>query len=197
LEAAYGTLALFGSAGIHSLPDYRLCRAGSSQSNHQEHREQALGLKAVIWLRRCLFAALSILVLYLLFVLHAWPFRIDTSHTQVNVVAGFFCGPLLAIWVNSIINSPAQKGLSKGQIVGLSGLAALAVAGSVGDEGAKLLQRYFRNVSSVRIGGAALQFGGNDRRDATPGAPSTPPAGSKGTAVASSQGLQYASKVGS
>jgi hypothetical protein len=158
---------------------------------------RGIGPGADIWLRRGAFAILAILILYLLLAFHhTWPFHIDTSRTRVNIVAGFFCGPLLAIWVNSILNSAADKGLSKGQIVGGCALVALAVIGSLGDDGAKLLRHYSRDISSISVAGAALQFGAGNHRDATPGAPSTPPAGSKGTAVATSQGLQYASNLG-
>ncbi len=157
-----------------------------------------LGPRAVAWLRRDSFAALVALILYLLLLVHAWPFHIDTSSTRVNVIAGLFCGPLLAIWVNSVLNSPADKGLSKGQIAGLCGLAALAVLGSVGDNGADFLRKYANQITSLNLAGITqLQFAEKSRGDVTPPAP-PPPTGTTQNAdriFAPSQGLQFASHL--
>lgn len=120
-------------------------------------------------------------------------FSLDVN-LSINVILGFFCGPLLGIWLNSIIRLPPKKGLSRPQIIGGIGLVIFVILGSAGDAGTKLIQKYSENISSVTLGGAlGLQFTAKSEGGATPRAPAPPSAGDGTTkrAIVSSQGLQY------
>ena len=120
----------------------------------------------------------------------AWPFDSFTRY-GVNIVFGFVFGPLFAIWVNSIVIHSANKDLSRNQILAAIALVVLFFVGATGDETSKLLGRYARNLSSVKLAGAELAFTPKERGDRDR-LSSTPISGTSGAYVTGgSQGLQY------
>ncbi len=132
-----------------------------------------------------------------------WHFDSIARYLE-NIILGLLCGPLLGIWLNSIIRLPPDRGLSRGQIIGGIGLIVLFVVGSIGNNGADLLQRYASQITSLKVAGVTeLQFAERSRTGATPQAPPSPTAASpSGTGTTQnavsfspSQGLQFASHL--
>jgi hypothetical protein len=74
------------------------------------------------------------------------------------VILGFFYGPLLAIWINTLLAKPVNEPLSIGQNIAGVGLALLFLVGSVGNPTGELIQRYARNINKIGFGGAELVF---------------------------------------
>jgi len=110
---------------------------------------------------------------------------------EVNIVFGFIFGPLLAIWINSIVIHSAEEDLTRGQILAAVALVLLFLLGATGDETSKLLSRFVRNLNSVKLGGAELSFAPKERNDRDR-LPATAISGTSGTYVTgTSQGLQY------
>ncbi len=110
----------------------------------------------------------TIAILGLLLLLHNYLVPYSLSRNSVNFVLGIFCGPLLGIWLNSIVRHPPDKGLNKPQIIGGIGLVVLVILGSMGDQGVNLIEQYSKHISSFKAGGVELQF------NVTPRAPSAP-----------------------
>ena len=131
------------------------------------------------------FIRSAIVVAILLFVLtiHHFASPIDALvRYEVNIVFGFVFGPLFAIWINSIVVHSADKDLSRGQILAAIGLVLLFFLGALGDETARLIERYAGNLSSLKVAGTELSFTPNERNDRSR-LPSTPIAGNSGTYV--------------
>jgi hypothetical protein len=137
-----------------------------------------------------IFLVISLLLFVLTVHNVAWPFESFTRY-EVNIVFGFVFGPLFAIWVNSIVIHSANKDLSRNQILAAIALVVLFFLGATGDETSKLLGRYARNLSSVKLAGAELAFTPKERGDRDR-LSSTPISGTSGAYVTGgSQGLQY------
>jgi hypothetical protein len=142
-----------------------------------------------------IFLVTSILLFVLTVHNVAWPFDSFTRY-EVNIVFGFVFGPLFAIWVNSIVIHSANKDLSRNQILAAIALVVLFFLGATGDETSKLLGRYARNLSSVKLAGAELAFTSKERSDRDR-LSSTAISGTSGTYVTGgSQGLQYLATLG-
>jgi len=136
------------------------------------------------------FLVLSLLLFVLTIHNIATPFDALTRY-EVNIVFGFVFGPLFAIWVNSIVIHSADTDLSRNQILAAIALVILFFLGATGDETSKLLGRYARNLSSVKLAGAELSFAPRERNDRDR-LSATPISGTSGTYVTGgSQGLQY------
>jgi hypothetical protein len=145
-------------------------------------------------------AALVIAILLFVLFLHevASPLDVIESY-QVKIVFGFLFGPLLAIWVNSVVFHPPTKPLTRGQIVAAVALALLFLLGMVGNETAVVLSQYARNLSSLKFGGAELSFatkdhGDREARGSTQIAGSERAEGNNVTLLSGSSGLQYLTK---
>jgi hypothetical protein len=155
------------------------------------------GRTSALLARYVFLAALASAFLFFALGLHRYsPFH------NVNIALGFVCGPMLGIWLNSILRLPPSEGLRRGQILGGIGLVILCFLGSVGNEGAELIRRYAKHISSLKFGVAEFSFVEKNRGDTTPGSPSNPPPDprSSGRGPANnfslSRGLQYASQLG-
>jgi hypothetical protein len=157
----------------------------------------AFGKTAAVWARRIVLALMVFGVLFFLLVIHEVIFPFDLiSRNRVNITLGLFSGPIFGIWLNSIIRHPPDTGLSKGQIVGGIGLVLLFIVGSIGNEAGKFIERYARRINSLKVAGTELSFAERSRHGATPGSPSTAPAGAYGGGgFVPSQGLQYAANL--
>lgn len=132
-----------------------------------------------------------IVIALLLFVLtvHNVAPSIDALATyEVNIVIGFAFGPLLAMWVNSVVVHSTTGDLSRSQLVAAIGLVLLFFLGAVGNETSKLIRQYAQKISTVKVAGAELSFTVKERGDRLT---STAIAGTSSTYVAGgSQGLQ-------
>jgi hypothetical protein len=148
------------------------------------------------WARQLLRMAIVVAVLATTLFFHELASPLDAiSRNKVNIVIGFVFGPLLAIWVNSIIVHDPRASLSRGQIVAGIGLVLLFLLGAVGDEMAGLIRRYSRSITSVKLAGAELSFAERSRRDSDRVA-ATPITGSPTRYVSrSSNGLGYLTQL--
>lgn len=113
--------------------------------------------EAATWLRRIFGVLLVGLVLSLAFWLHK-PFIDLDNALGGTVVFGFFFGPLLAIWTNTLLAKPSGESLSTGQYIAGAGLVLLFLVGSVGSPTGALIQGYARKISKISVGGAELAF---------------------------------------
>jgi hypothetical protein len=118
----------------------------------------------------------------------------EISRYRVNIYVGFLSGPLLAIWVNSVVLHPPLTDLSRGQLVGGVGLVLLFLLGAAGDEMANLVSRYAHNIKALKLSGAELSFADKTPKDTLA---ATPPAGLLSTFVSGgSNGLVYFLQLG-
>jgi hypothetical protein len=125
--------------------DGRFFRLGDSVVN--------LSASAAKGLRRFLAVLLIGLALFLAIWLHR-PF----SEVRGAAILGLFYGPLLAIWINTLIAKPSEDSPSIAQYVAGAGLVLLFLVGSVGDPVGELIQRYAQRISKISVGGAELSF---------------------------------------
>jgi hypothetical protein len=109
------------------------------------------------WLRRILAAALIGAALSAFTWLHL-PFISTDDLRRGVVVLGFFFGPLLAIWINTLLAKPGDEPLSVGQYVGGIGLVLLFLVGSFGHPIGNLIKKYADRINKIGIGGAELVF---------------------------------------
>jgi hypothetical protein len=151
--------------------------------------------EAAAWLRRVVGVLLVGLGLSLGLLFHK-PFVAQESIFGGAVVLGFFYGPLLAVWINSLIAKDSNEEVSTGQYVAGIGLALLFLVGSVGNQAGDLIQGYARKVSKISIAGAEFTF---DRKssDVNPLGGSLPLSGAAPTYASSSGaiGLEYLSQL--
>jgi hypothetical protein len=142
------------------------------------------------WGRRVMRGVLIAGVLVSVLFLHDVVFPTDTiSRNKANIVLGFMFGPMLAIWINSVLRHRGDRPLTKGQMVGGVGLIVFFVVGSVGNETGRLIEQLARNISSLKVLGSEFQF---IRHEAPAGSGSSPPAGSQQAGIIwSSNGLYY------
>ena len=114
-----------------------------------------LAPEAATWLRRLLVVLLVGVGLTLVIWLHR-PFAFPDDALGGAVILGFFYGPLLAIWINTLLAKPSKESPSIGQYVAGAGLALLFLVGSVGDQMGALILGYARQISKISFGGAEL-----------------------------------------
>ena len=114
-------------------------------------------------------AAMVTALLLTILIVHTFASQFDAiAKYEVNIVFGFVFGPLLAIWVNSVVVHSAKEDLSRGQILAAISLLLLFFFGTVGNETAGLIRRYSNSLSSVKVAGAELSFSnGRNRNDPT------------------------------
>jgi len=144
-------------------------------------------------------AAIVVAVLLCVLLIHQLVSPLDViSNDKVKVVFGSLFGPLLAIWVNSVVIHSPLEDLTRGQILAAIGLVLLFFIGAVGNETAAVIRQYARNLSSLKLGVAELSFGARDRNadrlGSTPIANNTT-AGSAAYVSGGSQGLQYLTQL--
>jgi len=110
-------------------------------------------------------AVFVVIILISVLLVHRLLSPFDTmANYSLEVGLGFLFGPLLAIWINSVVVHDASQDLTRGQILAAVGLAVLFLSGMLGPEAATLLKQYASNVSSVKIAGAELSFSEPDSR---------------------------------
>jgi hypothetical protein len=153
--------------------------------------------KAVAWFGRMVGVVLIGLILCFGIWLHR-PF-IDLQETLGGtVILGFFFGPLLAIWTNTLLAKPSGEVLSTGEYVTGAALALLFLVGSVGAPAGDLLREYLHKITKISIGGAELNFT-QKSSEANPLGGSLPLSGTAPTYASSSGaiGLEYLNELGS
>ena len=129
-----------------------------------------LAPEAATWLRRLLVVLLVGVGLTLVIWLHR-PFAFPDDALGGAVILGFFYGPLLAIWINTLLAKPSKESPSIGQYVAGAGLALLFLVGSVGDQMGALILGYARQISKISFGGAELSFTQKSSEASTLGGP--------------------------
>jgi hypothetical protein len=116
-----------------------------------------LSRSATTWLRRTVAVLLIGVGLWLVTWLHR-PFGLRGEHLSGAVLLGFIYGPLLAMWINTLVATPPEDGPSKGQYAAGAGLALLFLVGSVGESTDQLIKEYARRINKISVGGAELSF---------------------------------------
>lgn len=109
------------------------------------------------WLRRLFFVLLIGAALAFAIWLHR-GLGVRNENLGLSTILGFFYGPLLAIWIDSLIAKPSEDSPSAGQYVAGAGLVLLFLVGSVGDQAGDLIQEYARRVNKISVAGAELSF---------------------------------------
>jgi hypothetical protein len=148
------------------------------------------------WLRRGLAVLLVGLTLSLGLLFHK-PFLVREGVLSGEVILGFFYGPLLAVWINSLIAKPSTEAVGAGQYVAGVGLALLFLVGSVGSQTGDLIQEYAKKVSKIAIGGTEVTFDRSPSSDSNLLSGSLPLSGDPTTYASSSGaiGLEYLSQL--
>jgi hypothetical protein len=119
--------------------------------------EVSLTPRDAAWLRRIVGAVLIGFGLSVAVWLH-WPFISIDDLVGGVVVLGFFFGPLLAIWINTLLAKPAEEALSVSQSVGGVGLVLLFLVGSFGHPIGDLIKKYANRINKIGIAGTELVF---------------------------------------
>jgi hypothetical protein len=153
--------------------------------------------EAATWLRRIFGVLLVGLGLSFGIWLHR-PFVSLEDTLGGAVILGFFYGPLLAVWINTLIAKPSDQPLGTGQYVAGAGLALLFLVGSVGNPTGDLIQEYARKINKISFGGAEFSFVQKSSEVSALGGPLSlsglPPTYASSSGAI---GLDYLSKLGS
>jgi hypothetical protein len=118
--------------------------------------------------RRVIVAVIVFVILLAVLTIHRFASPVDAlASYEVNIIIGFLFGPLLAIWVNSVVVHSGSEDLSRGQILAVLGLAVLFLIGLLGGgEGLNIVKQYSRSISSFKVGVAEVSFSTNDQTGA-------------------------------
>jgi hypothetical protein len=142
------------------------------------------------WARRIVRSLLIFGALASILFAHSVVFPGSTAwEGRANIILGFMFGPMLAIWINSVLHHSSGDALTKGQIIGGVGLILFFILGSVGREAGTLLEQLARNISSVKVPGAEIQLLARPAGTTTPSPTLDLPSERYNTAVLSSSGL--------
>lgn len=118
---------------------------------------------AKIVLRRGVTALIVLCIFAVLWLLQESELS-SRSRFIPNLLFGLLFGSLLAVWLGSVFRSSLKEGFSIGQSVQGIALIMLFVAGLLGAETARLIERYAAKLTKVSFGGTELSFGEHGRR---------------------------------
>ncbi|MGY2902851.1 hypothetical protein [Bradyrhizobium sp. URHC0002] len=141
---------------VYQLVAWALVSRDGSSLNFGDSQLE-LSPNAATWLRRIVAVVLIGVGLWLIFWLHRL-FGLRSESPGGAVLLGFVYGPLLAIWINTLVATPPDDGPSAGQYVAGAGLVLLFLVGSVGESAEQLIKEYARRINKISVGGAELSF---------------------------------------
>ncbi len=103
------------------------------------------------WMQRIVIAVIVfVFFACLLYLYDALSPIAPSTRTNINIILGFLFGPLFAIWLNGIFNSPPGKPLSRGQIFGGIGLILFCIIGMAGQQAGKVFEQLSRKISGFK-----------------------------------------------